>query len=351
MNSPKISIVIPVYNVEQYIKRALESCINQTLNDIEIIVVVDDCGNDNSIAIAYDFAKLDSRIRIIHNERNLGTFNARIKGINQANGQYILFLDADDYITNDACNKAFNKAIESNNTPIKYTLDKLPDIVFFGMKFYPPTFKKVAPPILIEELLKDEILKASFAHCATPPWHIWAKLYKASHIKRVINLLLAHMGDFPRINMAEDALKSFAILALAQKSIGIKDKLYIYCNNEQSITRKIDIESTKKKIIDFDSVINYLDKFGQIAEIKANKNYEIAKNKTQNILKAQRELELRYLDKAEIHLMGGGSPKCDILNLLPQYLIAAIKSLKYHHKWQTYVRILAYLTTLGKIKL
>ena len=54
MNSPKISIVIPVYNVEQYIKRALESCINQTLNDIEIIVV-DDCGNDNSIAIAYDF--------------------------------------------------------------------------------------------------------------------------------------------------------------------------------------------------------------------------------------------------------------------------------------------------------
>ena len=51
---PFISIVIPVYNVEQYIKRTLESCINQTLNDIEIIVV-DDCGNDNSIAIAYDF--------------------------------------------------------------------------------------------------------------------------------------------------------------------------------------------------------------------------------------------------------------------------------------------------------
>lgn len=67
----KISIILPTYNVEQYIARAIESCINQTFKDIEIIVV-DDCGNDNSINIAKEYSKKDKRIKIIHNEKNLG---------------------------------------------------------------------------------------------------------------------------------------------------------------------------------------------------------------------------------------------------------------------------------------
>ena len=115
---PFISIVIPVYNVEQYIKRALESCINQTLNDIEIIVV-DDCGNDNSIAIAYDFAKLDSRIRIIHNERNLGLFYTRIQGERIVNGDYILHLDSDDYIDNRTCKILYKSIFNPKDHPLQ----------------------------------------------------------------------------------------------------------------------------------------------------------------------------------------------------------------------------------------
>ena len=176
LNAPFISIVIPVFNLEKYIARCLESCINQSLSDIEILVI-DDCGSDNSISIANDFAKLDYMIRIIKNTKNLGTFNARIKGIENAKGKYLLFLDADDYIECDTCKKAYNKAISSNNKKEQIIEDELPDIVFFGMRFYPPTIKKVAPPVLIEELHNEEILKASFAHCATPPWHICCLLY------------------------------------------------------------------------------------------------------------------------------------------------------------------------------
>ena len=338
--SPFISIIIPVYNVEKYISRCLESCINQSFSDIEILII-DDCGSDNSIAIAKKFAKKDKRIRILKNEKNLGTFNARIKGIKEAKGIYLLFLDSDDFIDNDTCKKAHTKAL-------KYKESTLPDIIFFGMRFYPPTIKRVAPPVILEELHNDEILKKTFNH-STPPWHIWAKLYKASHINKTIDLLRAYMGEFPRLNMAEDALKSFAILALAKKSVGIKDRLYIYCDNQESITKRIDEQSIRKKINDFDLVLDFLDRFGEIKEIRENKYFHISKEKTKNILKAQRELEFRYLPKdIASNIVGGGNCRC---SPLPQYLNAALKSLKYHHKWQTYVRILAYIMSLSKIKL
>ncbi|WP_337209569.1 MULTISPECIES: glycosyltransferase family 2 protein [Campylobacter] len=81
---PKISIILPTYNVEPYIERALQSCINQTFKDIEIIVV-DDCGHDKSIEIAKDYANKDERIKIIHNEKNLGTFASRNIGVLNSN--------------------------------------------------------------------------------------------------------------------------------------------------------------------------------------------------------------------------------------------------------------------------
>lgn len=73
----QISIILPTYNVEKYIARALESCINQTFKDIEIIVV-DDCGNDKSIDIAKEYASKDDRIKIIHNEREFKAFKSKI---------------------------------------------------------------------------------------------------------------------------------------------------------------------------------------------------------------------------------------------------------------------------------
>ena len=80
MNSVKISIIIPVYNVEKYISQCLDSAINQSLKDIEIIIV-DDCGSDKSMDIAKEYAKNDSRIKIIKNSQNIGLFLTRCEGI------------------------------------------------------------------------------------------------------------------------------------------------------------------------------------------------------------------------------------------------------------------------------
>ena len=104
-----ISLVIPIYNVEKYLADCLTSCINQTLHNIEIICV-NDCTLDNSRAIAEDFARRDSRIKIIDHEKNKGLGAARNTGLAHTQGEYVWFVDSDDYIAENACQLLYDTA-------------------------------------------------------------------------------------------------------------------------------------------------------------------------------------------------------------------------------------------------
>ena len=104
-----ISLVIPIYNVEKYLADCLTSCINQTLHNIEIICV-NDCTLDNSRAITEDFARRDSRIKIIDHEKNKGLGAARNTGLTHAQGEYVWFVDSDDYIAENACQLLYDTA-------------------------------------------------------------------------------------------------------------------------------------------------------------------------------------------------------------------------------------------------
>ena len=97
----KVSVIVPVYNVEKYIARCLESIICQSLQDFEILIV-DDCGHDNSMSIASEYAQKDSRIRIVHHDVNHGLMIARRTGYTNAKGEYVVFVDSDDYLPDDA---------------------------------------------------------------------------------------------------------------------------------------------------------------------------------------------------------------------------------------------------------
>lgn len=116
----KVSVIIPIYNMAHYIEQCLESVINQTLSDIEIICV-DDCSTDNSLEILERYASKDNRFRIIKQDFNQGTGCARNLAINAAQGEYIMFVDPDDWIALDACEKAYNQIKKYDN-----------DIVFFN---------------------------------------------------------------------------------------------------------------------------------------------------------------------------------------------------------------------------
>lgn len=111
--NPKISVIIPVYNTERYLKECLDSVVNQTLKDIEIIIV-NDASPDNSISIINDYASNDGRIVVIDKKNNEGVGQARNDGILKATGEFIAFMDSDDlYSSNVALNNLYSAAIEN----------------------------------------------------------------------------------------------------------------------------------------------------------------------------------------------------------------------------------------------
>lgn len=114
----KVSIVVPVYNVAQYLECCLESLINQTLKDIEIICV-NDASTDNSLEILKSYVSKDNRIKLINFEENKGVSIARNTGIKLAQGEYIGFVDSDDWIDLDFLNQLYMKAISTNADVIK----------------------------------------------------------------------------------------------------------------------------------------------------------------------------------------------------------------------------------------
>lgn len=113
MNIVKVSVIIPVYNVEKYLRQCLDSVVNQTLQDIEIILV-DDCSTDSSLDICNEYAKKDARVKVFH-QKNLGSGAARNRGIDSASGEFIVFLDSDDYYPErDILETLYNNAKKHN---------------------------------------------------------------------------------------------------------------------------------------------------------------------------------------------------------------------------------------------
>lgn len=97
---PKISVIVPVYNTEQYLPRCIDSILSQTFTDFELLLI-DDGSKDNSGKICDEYAAKDSRIRVFH-KKNGGATSARILGINNSCGEFICFVDSDDSMRKDA---------------------------------------------------------------------------------------------------------------------------------------------------------------------------------------------------------------------------------------------------------
>ena len=114
----KISVIIPIYNVEKYVEECLESVLSSKLDDIEIICV-DDASNDGSLYKIEQLSAKDSRIKIIRHEKNMGLSEARNTGLKYATGKYVLFVDSDDFISSDALSILFREA-ENKKVDIVY---------------------------------------------------------------------------------------------------------------------------------------------------------------------------------------------------------------------------------------
>ena len=119
---PKVSIIVPVYNVEKYLDRCMESLINQTLKEIEIILV-DDGSPDNCPQMCDDYAKKDSRVKVVH-KQNAGLGYARNSGLDLATGEYVAFVDSDDYVALNTYEYCYNLATKERLDVVRFDMDR-----------------------------------------------------------------------------------------------------------------------------------------------------------------------------------------------------------------------------------
>lgn len=229
----KASVIIAAYNVERYIERCLISAVNQSEKDIEIIVV-NDGSTDNTLRIIKNIAINDNRVNII-NKNNGGVIEARKSGLIEAKGEYILFLDGDDWLEINCIEELYKSAKESDYDIILYNAYNVFDnrkekLYTFNQKYLERKFDP------IKEILLDEIAPT-----------MWSKFIRREFIS----------GDnieFPQyISFAED-LAATANIFINDPKIGFNNKsLYNYYQRNDSISRKI-----SNNVIEIDEAIEFI---------------------------------------------------------------------------------------------
>lgn len=234
MEKPKVSIIVPVYKVEKYLRRSMDSLVNQTLEGVEIICI-NDGSPDNCLSILKEYKeKYTGKNIVIIDKQNEGVWKGRFDGIKAATGEYIGFTDSDDYITLDYAEKLYHAAKKSNaDMAISgfYRVDTDTQHVYSTEMtgFEGKSIDMTKNP--------EDILSVNTA--------LWNKLYKAEVLKNMKNL-----DNPPRI--LDDMM--FLLLAyLNTKEITfIKDPLYYYMVRQDSIMgqiKKEQIESTQNAMV------------------------------------------------------------------------------------------------------
>nr|EAL1240676.1 glycosyltransferase family 2 protein [Campylobacter coli] len=185
---PQLSIIIPLFNSCDFILRALQSCINQTLKDIEILII-DDKSKDNSLNIVLEFAKKDERVKIFQNDENLGAFATRNLGVLKSRADFIMFLDSDDFLALNACEVALTK--------IKQGFDLLCFDAFVH-RVKTKQFYRFKQDEVFNQKEFLEFLSKQRHFC----WSVWAKCFK----KDIILKIFEKVKIDERLSYGEDVL-------------------------------------------------------------------------------------------------------------------------------------------------
>ncbi|WP_295156254.1 glycosyltransferase family 2 protein [uncultured Brachyspira sp.] len=252
----KVSVIIPIYNVEKYLSKCLDSIINQTLKDIEIICI-NDCSTDNSENIIKEYIKKDNRIKLINHNENQGLGFARNTGIYNSTSNYLVFIDSDDFVSS-------NFAEELYNTALKYDAD----IVFTNNIYTVNENKYYIKPYYHNRLkkwkkdFKDKCFEGiSNFNVNTPekentpeyPLAVaWNKLYKKEFLEEKKLL-------YTKVRLAEDVDMFYRILANSPKICYNNNAKYYYLQRSTSLAGSI---HTAKQIPIailevFENVFNY----------------------------------------------------------------------------------------------
>ncbi len=265
----KVSVIIAAYNVEKYIAKTMDSVIAQSLEDIEIIVV-DDCSTDNTPTIVAQYQTLDNRIKIIRHTVNKGLMKVRKTGVTAATGDYIMFLDGDDSLTYDACEKAYHAIAKTKGDMLQFDVN----IVFEDKKM---KFSGIEDGLhTVFKPISHKVVSVDFGGLLTSnykiPFTIWNKIYKRS-------LCLTAMQYIPDayVNMSEDVMFSYLVQFHAKTYNSIENRIYNYSYGQGMSTTDTVTPTRLEAIAKNGYVYQYLKSW--TIDQKAEKNCEKALNR------------------------------------------------------------------------
>lgn len=245
-----VSVIVPIYNIEKYIGRCIESIVNQTYNNIEVLLVVDGA-TDNSLNICKCWAKKDSRIRVIYQE-NGGVSSARNHGVKESKGEYITFVDGDDYIANQMIEKLV-ESIKNNN--VDFSVCNL-CVIHMDGKMTKVNLKSQVFDVqyIIENYFDNNNIKEIM-------WGPNQKLFKRSLIKDFY---------FKNYSMGEDLLYIFEILQTVSKLAYVDYDGYYYVHRENSAMKSNFSNKNFDYIKAAEEIVNICKNNSSVAIYKAN---------------------------------------------------------------------------------
>ncbi len=245
-----VSIVIPVFNVEKYIKQCLNSFISQTFDDIEIILI-DDKSVDRCPEICDEYAKRDERVVVFHHEQNKGTNGAIVSGLKLATSDYIMFADSDDFVATDYVETFYSSIIKNKVDCVSsgyteyYEKETRPVYRAFDKTY----FKQEIEAQLINPFYQDiESISKTFGASR------WAKIYNTEKLRK------ASKGVNPKLIMGEDLDLNIRFLTLCDSVHTISDYggYYYRCSREQSTTNRYDLKLFEQTEL----MLSELERFG-----------------------------------------------------------------------------------------
>jgi len=214
----KISVIIPVYNIEQYLRRCLDSICGQTFKDLEIICVNDnstDCSGD----ILTEYAARDCRIRVLNNEVNLKAGPSRNKGLKVAVGEYIYFMDADDYIDENYLQELYENALKYD-ADITMNVNIMTDKAGKSDKYVHPSM----PSIPHEGCFIDNEVAIDKSFCV-----IWMRLFRK-------HLLISNDVFFDPLEVRQDIIFNYIVNSYANKIFAFSGSAYHYIIRDDSLS-------------------------------------------------------------------------------------------------------------------
>lgn len=310
----KVSVIIPLYNAEQYIGRCLESIVNQSYKDVEIILV-DDVSTDSSLAVAESYEKEHPSIKILRHTVNKGSMISRRDGYMAATGECLMYVDADDALMPDAVEKLVRKQMETNA-----------DIVLANaVKIYVSGRREKLVDVLPEKPTNVDFLRALLKEETRRC--LWGRLYRTALFRdyKLINI--------DGMTIYEDACLLFQVAVNANVIVAIKDVVYGYYENKASVTQRVYGKKQVESIIIANKIISEV---------------------CQPFVQVEHDLQHRLV-RTFFALYSESVPIKEVKSLLLKHgmqeygkIIAACKYLKFSDMWYCIKRYVYVRTKLSK---